>query len=75
MLHGFGWTYEDYARGYILQVWYRKAPKFSDTKCFFCNLPKIQIKKPNLKVFHQNHAKGIANSEDPDQTAPRSSLI
>ena len=20
MLHGFGWSYEDYARGYILQV-------------------------------------------------------
>ena len=26
---------------------------------------------PNLKEFHQNDANGIANSEDPDQTAPR----
>lgn len=25
VLHGFGWTYEDYARGYILQV------RFNDT--------------------------------------------
>ena len=34
------------------------------------NLPKIQTKKPNLRVFHQKDANGIANSEDPDQTAP-----
>ena len=31
---------------------------------------KIQTKRPNLKVFCQKHANGIANSEDPDQTAP-----
>ena len=36
----------------------------------FCNLPKIQIKRPNLGVFRQKDANGIANSEDPDQTAP-----
>ena len=35
-----------------------------------CNSPKIQTKRPNLKVFCQKHANGIANSEDPDQTAP-----
>ena len=34
------------------------------------NLPKIQIKRPNLRVFHQIDVNGIANSEDPDQTAP-----
>ena len=44
---------------------YRKAPKFSDTKFFFYNLSKIQIKRP----FCQKDANGIANSEDPDQTA------
>ena len=27
-------------------------------------------KRSNLKVFCQKHAIGIANSEDPDQTAP-----
>ena len=32
--------------------------------------PKIQTKRPNLKVFCLKHANGIANSEDPDQTAP-----
>ena len=35
-----------------------------------CNLPKIQTKRPTLRVFHQKDADGIANSEDPDQTAP-----
>ena len=48
----------------------RKVPKFSDTKNLCCNLPNIQTKRPNLGVFCQNDAKGIANSEDPDQTAP-----
>ena len=32
---------------------------------------KIQTKSPNLKVFSQEDANGIANSEDPDQTAPQ----
>ena len=31
---------------------------------------ELQTKRPNLKVFCQKHANGIANSEDPDQTAP-----
>ena len=48
---------------------YRKVPKFSDANKLGCNLPKIQEKRPNLRVFHQN-ADVIANSEDPDQTAP-----
>ena len=33
-------------------------------------LPKIQTKKPNLNAFPQKDANGIANSVDPDQTAP-----
>ena len=37
-------------------------------KC--CNLPKIPVKRPNFRVFRQKDANGIANSEDPDQTAP-----
>ena len=49
---------------------YRTVPKFSDTKNFCCKLPKIQTKRLNLRLFCQNGAKGIANSEDPDQTAP-----
>ena len=49
---------------------YRKVPKFSDARKLCCNLPKIQTKRPNLRAFHQKHANGKANSEDPDQTAP-----
>ena len=49
---------------------YRKVPKFSDTRNFCCKLPKIQTKRQNPRVFHQKHANGIANSEDPDQMAP-----
>ena len=46
---------------------YCKVPQFSDGRKLCCNLPKIQTKRPNL---HQKDANGIANSEDPDQTAP-----
>ena len=49
---------------------YCKVPKISDAKNLCCNLPKIQTKRSNLRVFCQNDANGIANSEDPDQTAP-----
>ena len=31
---------------------------------------KFKQKKPNLRVFRQKDANGIANSEDSDQTAP-----
>ena len=49
-----------------------KVPKFSDARNLCCNQPKIQTKRPNLlkRVFCQKSANGIANSEDPDQTAP-----
>ena len=49
---------------------YCKVPKFSDVRKLCCNLSKIQTKGPNLRVFHQKDVNGIANSEDPDQTAP-----
>ena len=48
----------------------RKNPKSWDTRKLCCNLPKIQEKRPNLWVFRQKDANGIANSVDPDQTAP-----
>ena len=54
----------------VLKCKYRKGPKFSDVRKFCCNLPTVQEKRPNLRVFHQKDADGIANSEDPDQTAP-----
>ena len=54
---------------------YCKVPKFSDARKLSCNQPKLQTKSLNLRVFCQKDANGIANSEDPDQTAPRSGLI
>ena len=50
---------------------YCKVPKFSDARRLCCNLPKIQTKRPNIRVFLLNDANGIENSKDPDQTAPR----
>ena len=35
---------------------YRKVPKFSDARKLCCNLPKIQTKSPNLRVFRQKDA-------------------
>ena len=52
------------------RTYYRKVAKFSDVKKLSCNLPKIQEKRPNLRVFRQKDANEIANSEYPDQTAP-----
>ena len=49
---------------------YVKVPKFSAARRLCCNLPKIQEKRAKLYVFRQKDANGIANSEDPDQTAP-----
>ena len=54
---------------------YRKIPKFWDAKIFAIIYLKFKQKKPNFRELRQNDANGIANSEDPDQTAPRSSLI
>ena len=49
---------------------YHIVSKFSDARKLCCNLPKIQEKRPNLRVFCQKDANEIANSADPDQTAP-----
>ena len=49
----------------ILFMKYRIVPNFSDARKHCCNLPKIQTKRPNLRVFPQKDANGIANSEDP----------
>ena len=52
----------------------RKVPKFPDARKLWCNLPKIQTKGPNFGDVLQKDANGIANSEDPDQTAPRGAV-
>ena len=54
---------------------YRKVPKFSDARKLCCNVPKIQTKRPYLRVFCQKDLNEIANSEDPDQTAPLGSSL
>ena len=59
---------------YYTEIMYHKVPKFLDAKNLCCNLPKIQTKRQNLRVFCQNCANGIANSEDPNQTAPREAV-
>ena len=48
----------------------RKSPKFSDARKLGCNLPKIQEERSNFWVLLQKDTNQIANSEDPDQTAP-----
>ena len=75
-----GWHWFSWDEASCLTKWhppskiYRKVPKFSDTRKLCCNLPKLQTTRPNLRVFHQQDAKVIANSEDPDQTAPRGAV-
>ena len=51
-----------------MRIEYSNDPKFRTPE----NIagPKIQTKRPNLRVFCQKDANGIANSEDSDQTAP-----
>ena len=45
-----------------------KSPKISDAQNVYCNLSKIETKRPNFRIFRQKDANGIANSEDPDQS-------
>ena len=52
---------------HLPHVVYHKVPKFSDSRKLCCNLPRIQTKRPKLRVFYQNVANGIANSEDPEE--------
>ena len=49
---------------------YRKFPKFSDTWKIGCNHSKIRTKRLNHSVMHPNGEDRMANSVDPDQTAP-----
>ena len=61
---------------------YRNDPKFSDTQKMCCNHSKVWIMWLYHRVMSPNNADGMANTVDPDQTAPlgavcssRSSLI
>ena len=50
---------------------YRKFPKYSDTQNICCNHSKIWTMWLYHRVMSPNDADGMANSIDPDQTAPR----
>ena len=57
------------------ESFYRSTVKFQNFRtpknsAVIYIVPKIQTKSLNLCVFCQKDANGIANSEDPDQTAP-----
>ena len=72
-LYGLGWLRQcPYSDMTGLISSHRKGHKFLDARKLCCNLhlPKIQEKRPNLRIFRQNDANEIANSEDPDQIAP-----
>ena len=49
---------------------YCKNFKYSDTQKISCNHPKIWTKWLYQRAVHPKDAAGIANSVDPDQTAP-----
>ena len=49
---------------------YSKSPKFSDTQNVCYNQPKIQTKRFFYRKIYPKCADKMANSADPDQTAP-----
>ena len=49
---------------------YRKFPKYSDTQNICCNHSKIWSMWLFHRVMSPNDADRMANSVDPDQTAP-----
>ena len=63
---------------YILQKFrlkkYRNFPKYSDTQTICCNHSKIWTMWLYHRVMSPNGADGMANSVDPDQTAPLGAL-
>ena len=54
-----------------LSITWLKSPKYiSDTPRICCNHPKIWTRWLYQRVIHPKYADGMANSVDPDQTAP-----
>ena len=54
---------------------YSKNPKNSDTRKTGCNHPKSRTRCLSQRVMHPKYAEGIANSVDPDQTAPQTAPL
>ena len=59
----------------ILKFEYRKNPKYSDNRQFCCNPSKIWTRWLSHRVMRPKDADGIANSVDPDQTAPSDCFV
>ena len=57
-------------RSALLQLIYRKFPKYSDTPKICSNHSKIWTMWLYHRVMSPNDADGMANGADPDQTAP-----
>ena len=51
-------------------TFYHKNPEISDTQKFAVITLKVEQDGISLRVMHPKDAEGIANSVDPDQTAP-----
>ena len=54
----------------LSDMFYHKFPKYSDTQNICCNHSKIWTMWLYHRVMSPNDADGMANSVDPDQTAP-----
>ena len=59
-----------YSTTKLLFVSYCKVPKFSDARNFAVIHLKFKQRGQTFGYFVKKDANGIANSEDPDQTAP-----
>ena len=51
-----------------------KFLNFGTPEIFAVIYPKLKQRGQPLRVFGHNGVNGIANSEDPDQTAPRGAV-
>ena len=57
------------------QLEYCKFPKYLDTPKICCNHSKIWVMWLYRRIMSPDDADGMANSADPDQSVPRTSLI
>ena len=69
-MYDFSYMYIQAPAAVFLLYIYRKFPKYSDTQKICCNHSKIWTMWLYYRVMSPNDADGMANSVDPDQTAP-----
>ena len=67
----FTFQYQEWLLFFFLRtMFYRNDPKFSDTQNICCNHSKVWTMWLYHRLMSPNDADGMANSVDPDQTAP-----